>query len=318
MNVQDYLDYLDDLEDNETKTSRNGANGKGAKSNKTPRPKKERKEGIAALIEQVDVAPGGFNPSFTGSRHEREWILTYLSGFYEDQVITDVLRQVKGGKEATVYCCAAAPPTGVELIAAKVYRPRMFRNLRNDSLYRQGRDVMDGEGHGAWGRRQLVAIKKRTDFGQGLMHMSWLGNELATMKLLYDAGVEVPKPFASSENAILMEYIGEEGTPARTLNNITLEAREARPLFDRIIRNIELMLANGRVHGDLSAHNILYWQGDIKIIDFPQAVDPIINADSYMIFSRDVLRVCQYFARFGVPSDPASIAKEMWRSYLPD
>jgi len=61
-----------------------------------------------------------FNPSFTGSRHEREWILTYLSRFHQDRMISDVLRVVKGGKEATVYCCRAHPNTGLDLIAAKV------------------------------------------------------------------------------------------------------------------------------------------------------------------------------------------------------
>ena len=36
------------------------------------------------------------------SKHERAWILNYLGKFYEEQLITDVLRRVKGGKEATV------------------------------------------------------------------------------------------------------------------------------------------------------------------------------------------------------------------------
>lgn len=312
MRVSDYLDYLDDVEDEDRAAT------SAAKSASAPKPRKTKQDVLSTLAEKPDVAKGGFNPTFTGSEHEREWILTYLSGFYEDQVITDVLRQVKGGKEATVYCCAAAPSTGVELIAAKVYRPRMFRNLRNDSLYRQGRDVLDGAGHGAWGRRQLVAIKKRTDFGQGLLHMSWLGNEFETMNRLYAAGVAVPKPFANSENAILMEYLGEEGVPARALHGINLGDDEAQRLFEFLMQNIEMMLANGRVHGDLSAHNILYWQGEVKIIDFPQAIDPIINADSYEIFARDVLRVCQYFARFGVQSNPVAIARDMWRSYLPE
>ena len=54
-------------------------------------------------------------------------------GFYEDKWFTDVLYRVKAGKEATVYCCQAGPAVGHELIAAKVYRPRMFRAMRNDS-----------------------------------------------------------------------------------------------------------------------------------------------------------------------------------------
>src|SRR5205085_7289278 len=83
-----------------------------------------------------------FNPTFLSSKHEREWILNYLGHFYDDKQISDVLSRVKSGKEATVYCCAAHPGTGLELIAAKVYRPRMFRQLRNDSRYRQGRSYL--------------------------------------------------------------------------------------------------------------------------------------------------------------------------------
>ncbi len=312
MKISDYLDYLQDRE--EIETGRRAA----GKQPKQALPKKNREEVLSALVEHDDAAKGGFTPTYTGSEHEREWILTYLSGFYEDHVISDVLRQVKGGKEATVYCCQAGPTTGVELIAAKVYRPRMFRNLRNDSLYRQGRDVVDSAGHGAWGRRQLVAMKKKTGFGQGLLHMSWLGNEYGTMRLLHEAGVDVPRPFASSENAILMEYLGEKDWPAPILHSVTLEQAEVQPLFERMMHNIELMLEHGRVHGDLSAHNILYWQGEVKLIDFPQAVDPIINADAYAIFERDVLRVCQYFARYGVQSNPAAIARDIWARHQPE
>ena len=69
----------------------------------------ERAEAARLLVEFSDNTEGGFKPSFHASRHEREWILTYLGPFYNDHVIIDVLRQVKGGKEATVYCCRATP-----------------------------------------------------------------------------------------------------------------------------------------------------------------------------------------------------------------
>ena len=35
------------------------------------------------------------------------------------------------------------PATGLEFLAAKIYRPRMFRSLSNDALYRQGREQRD-------------------------------------------------------------------------------------------------------------------------------------------------------------------------------
>jgi serine/threonine-protein kinase RIO1 len=96
------------------------------------------------------------------------------------------------------------------------------------------------------------------------------------------------------------------------LHNVTLGKKEVRPIFDRILYNIDLMLANNRIHGDLSAHNILYWEGEVKIIDFPQAVNPDVNPYGEAIFRRDVTRVCQYFERYSIVTDAEKISKEMW------
>jgi len=97
------------------------------------------------------------------------------------------------------------------------------------------------------------------------------------------------------------------------LIDVELDAAEARTLFDRLLWNIELMLAQGGVHGDLSAYNVLYWQGEITLIDFPQVVDPQSNPDARFIFRRDVERVCQYFARYGVRADGRRLANELWQ-----
>ena len=51
--------------------------------------------------------------------HERQWLIESVGSFYRDNLISDVTRLVKGGKEANVYCCQANPATGKELIAAK-------------------------------------------------------------------------------------------------------------------------------------------------------------------------------------------------------
>jgi RIO kinase 1 len=160
--------------------------------------RRDRAEAIAELVEVdkegAENVEMGFRPTFTGSFHEREWILNYLGPFYESHRITDVLRRVQGGKEANVYCCAAHPSTGLELVAAKVYRPRMFRNLRNDARYRAGRAVLDGDGIVVHDDRLLRAVQKKTDFGLGLAHTSWLSHEFQTLELLYDAGAAVPRP----------------------------------------------------------------------------------------------------------------------------
>jgi RIO kinase 1 len=287
------------------------------------RKKRSRSEVVTALVETADDARQGFNPSFGSksaekfnvSRHERAWIFEYLGGFYEDLQIIDVIKPVKGGKEATVYCCLAGPSLGVELVAAKLYRPRIFRNLRNDSLYRMGRDTMDEEGKRV-GSREARALQKKTRFGQDLRQSNWLENEVSALRLLHEAGADVPRVYANNDHALLMDYLGDAEWPAPILQNVRLGAREARAIYDRVLYNIELMLAHKRIHGDLSAHNILYWQDKITIIDFPQVVSPDVNPYAYAIFERDVTRVCQYFERYGIKSDPIRMAAALWAKHV--
>ena len=102
---------------------------------------------------------------------------------------------------------------------------------------------------------------------------------------------------------------------APTLNSVILDRDEARELFDRVVLNLNLLLQNERIHGDLSAYKILYWEGDITLIDFPQVVDPEANQTAWNIFLRDVTRVCQYFATQGLKRDPRRLATDLWTSH---
>jgi RIO kinase 1 len=272
------------------------------------------------IAEQID-SQESFNFSYHASRHERGWIVDSLGGFYEGQWLEDVLRLIKGGKEANVYQCqsgvamedagGARPP----YLAAKVYRPRRFRNLKNDFLYREGRQHLDNEGRLVTNDGMLHAIQKRTEYGLGLLHTSWIEHEFKTMQVLYAAGCDVPAPLTSGNNAILMGYIGDEEMPAPTLNSIDLGRKEARQLFERVVHNIDLMLAHQRVHADLSAFNILYWEGEITLIDFPQAIHPDENRNAFRIFERDVLRVCEYFISQGVRVQARKLAADLWKAH---
>jgi RIO kinase 1 len=287
------------------------------KVHKIGKRRRRSKQFAQNLIDPRDLPAGAFQPTYHGSRHELHWILTHLSPLYDECQILDVLRLVKGGKEANVYCCRAHPSMGVDLLAAKLYRPRMFRNLRNDIQYRQGRAVLNERGHAVRDVRSLHAIERGTALGKEIVHPSWLSHELQTLRLLHEAGADVPRPFGVGGNVILMEYLGDERAGAPALNHVSLDPEEASALFDRLLHNIDLMLANGRVHGDLSAYNVLYWEGRITIIDFPQAFDPVLNPDAYPLFARDVERICQYFARHGIEREPGALAAEIWSRHLP-
>lgn len=221
--------------------------------------------------------------------------------------IEEVLGVVKSGKEATVYLCEAADGGG--LIAAKVYRSRQVRQFANAAAYGEGR--MRGVP-----RRDALAMAKKSRAGREMSFRRWLGEEYATLELLHAAGVAVPEPIAMSESIILMEYIGDEDGPAPPLASARLEPEEVRTTFDAIMRNIELMLANDRVHGDLSAYNILWEDGAIRIIDFPQAVDARFNSNALTLLERDVENICRYFERYGINDDPRRIVRGLWARFL--
>jgi RIO kinase 1 len=285
--------------------------------------KKSASEMIAEMTDEVVDVQATFETTYRPSRYEEGYLLSSLASFYDKGLITDVLSLVKGGKEANVYCCEAHPATGLGLLAAKVYRPRMFRNLRNDKMYQQGREVLtaDGRPAGKEAGRIARAIRNKSGYGMEAAHTSWLMHEFVALERLYQAGAAVPRPLAGSDNAVLMTYHGDEGRPAPTLNSVSLEPAEAKALFAEVLRNVELMLQHEMIHGDLSAYNILYWArpgggpGQITIIDFPQVVNLHSNPKARFVLRRDIERTCEYFEKQGVRCNPRAIADGMWARY---
>lgn len=306
-----YADYDPQANDRQARRKR--------KKKPNHQPKKQNTEILNEVADSIGLE-SGFETTYQPARYEAGWLLSSLRTFYDQDLITDVLAVVKGGKEASVYRCEANPKTtGATLLAAKVYRPRKFRNLRNDKLYRQGRQVLGVAGKPVDERdwRARKAMDRKTGLGVQMQHTSWLMYEYQTLQALYDAGAAVPRPIAAGENAILMGYLGDADQAAPTLNEIQLHEDELVPLFQDVLRNIELMLQHGVVHGDLSAFNILYWDGAINLIDFPQVVDLHNNEHAAAIFERDVQRVCEYFSKLGLPANPERITRKLWRRYGP-
>jgi len=281
----------------------------------TKKRENKRHEADVRLFVRAQEAAKEFEFTYKAARFEEAWLLDSLNEIAGQQLISDVLRKIKAGKEASVYLCRSGSNIDASLVVAKVYRPRSLRNLRNDAIYRTGRTDLDEDGAALFREADLKAIMKRSKYGEELRHTSWIAYEFKTLGILHKAGADVPKPHAMLKNSILMEYIGENGSAAPTLNRVTLDREEARRLFDRVILNLNLLLANQRIHGDLSAYNILYWDSDITLIDFPQVVNPDANPSAWVIFLRDVTRACQYFKSQGVKCDARRLAADLWTSH---
>lgn len=231
-----------------------------------------------------------------------------LDPFFAGARITEVVGELKSGKEGTVYLCRANPSIGHDLVAAKVYRPRTERTFRNDAVYGDGR---------SYGKaRENRAVKNKSRLGRELQQGEWLRHEWETLRLLWSAGAPVPQPIALAPAALLMAFIGEGEVAAPALQQIRPRPEEVRPLCACLLDTMELFLACNTVHGDLSPYNILYAGGQVTVIDFPQAVDPRSNRNALDLLSRDVENVCAYFIRHGMNLDPTRITSHLWSRFL--
>ncbi len=231
-----------------------------------------------------------------------------LDAFYNKGLITCVLYEVKSGKEATVYCCQAHPSTGVERLAAKVYRSSQRRQFHNDALYREGRYVSEP--------RLKRAIRDRTHTGREAAFAMWVEQEYRVLTELYAVGASVPRPWARTDDAVLLEFVGDAGGPAPLLQQVRLAHDEARGLFYALLDEVALWLHHNTIHADLSAYNILYWRGRLRVIDLPQAVDPRFNGNAEALLARDFANICKHFARYGIVEDPARLAGTLWYRWL--
>jgi RIO kinase 1 len=233
-----------------------------------------------------------------------------LELFADAGYITDVVNEIKSGKEATVYCCRAHPSTGRELVAAKVYAIGIAAHYRMSKLYADGRFRVYKPDS-----RQQRAIKSGKHRGKEMVFADWVGQEYENLHVLHAAGADVPAPIAQCGPGILMEYVGDAVRPAPTLVGAELSTAEAQRLFDQAMRNVAIFLAKDRVHGDLSPYNMLFWKDRLVIIDLPQVVHARWNDEAFNVLKRDIENILQFFGRRGVEASATELAIDLWTRY---
>ena len=230
----------------------------------------------------------------------------------EDGLVTEVLRQLMSGKEATVYVVRC----GDEIRCAKVYKDAKQRSFRQSASYQDGRRVKNS--------RQARAMEKGTRYGKQMQEEAWQNAEVDALYRLAAAGVRVPTPYICSEGVLLMELVVDaEGNAAPRLNDVELDEPLALAYHAILIRQVVRMLCAGIIHGDLSEFNILVDADGPVIIDLPQAVDAAGNNSAFAMLDRDVRNLAEYFGAFAPQLRGTQYAKEMWALYekgllLPD
>jgi RIO kinase 1 len=199
---------------------------------------------------------------------------------------TEVLYQMNAGKEASIYL---ANWKGFPLVL-KAYR------------FWQSAQAKKGKGFFAPGRMQTIAAR-----------------EYDLLLACFNAGMNVPTPIGRVGNYLTMRFIGNGNAPAPQLRNVHLD--EPDLVLDEILDDYLIMYRDAQyVHGDLSAYNILWWEGRAWIIDMPQAYQVGPWADMKRVVTllrRDIMNLLRYFKKYGIKRDPDEIVKVFLSEYVP-
>ena len=224
-----------------------------------------------------------------------------LQPLLDDGIVDEVVRQLKSGKEASVYVVRC----GTEIRCAKVYKNMAQRSFQQRAQYQEGRKVR--------GSRQARAMAKSTRFGRKEQEEAWKNTEVDALYQLVAAGVRVPQPFGFFSGVLLMELVTDaDGNSAPRLGEVELSPEVAREFHEFLIGQVVRMLCTGLIHGDLSEFNILVGPQGPVIIDLPQAVNAAGNNNAFAMLERDVTNLTETLGRFAPELLATQYAAEMW------
>jgi RIO kinase 1 len=224
-----------------------------------------------------------------------------LQPLLDDGIVDEVLRQLKSGKEASVYVVRC----GSEVRCAKIYKDMGQRSFQQRAQYQEGRKVR--------GSRDARAMAKSTRYGRKEQEAAWKNTEVDALYQLIAAGVRVPQPFGFFNGVLIMELVTDaDGNSAPRLSEVDLSPEHARAYHQFLMSQIVRMLCSGLIHGDLSEFNVLVDSHGPVIIDLPQAVNAAGNNNAFAMLERDVKNLTDALGRFAPELLATHYAAEMW------
>jgi len=197
-------------------------------------------------------------------------------------VLTTIHGVVKAGKESKVYW--GTLKNGLK-VAVKIY-------LTSSSEFRRGMiNYIEGD-------PRFQRVKRDT---RSLIYL-WAQKEFKNLQAAHSAGVSVPKPILVEKNILLMEFIGDDGSPAPLLKEV--EVKAPTRLYREIINQVKkLYISAELVHADLSEYNIMMLRGKPILIDLSQSLHRE-HPSSTMYLTRDLENINKYFIKLGVDVKP--------------
>jgi RIO kinase 1 len=222
---------------------------------------------------------------------------------------------LKSGKEAEIFLVERRYASGPRLLAHKRYRPRYpakgqlrAEGFSNSTAYRG-----DAIYKASWflPTRDKRAVMGGSRYGHELAGRLWPIQEWTMLRRAWKAGASVPYPVEQTDHGLLMEFIGDESQAAPKLVQARLSGSEVASAWEQLLASLRALTDGGLVHADLSAYNLLWWEGRLVVIDLPQAVEFTTNTDAYELLHRDVANVGEWFTRHGANVDVEAVYAEL-------
>ncbi|KAI3957625.1 hypothetical protein MKW98_012469, partial [Papaver atlanticum] len=186
-----------------------------------------------------------------------------------DKIFDEINGCISAGKQVNVY--HVSKDDGEEF-AVKVYKTSGFKGFK--------------QGDCKQNRRKMV--KTRAE------------KEMRNLVRLKEAGIKCPTPILLTLPVLVMEFIGKSGSAAPRLKDANLSEDKMRECYVQIVMVMRNLYQKCKlVHGDLSEYNILYYEGNLHIIDVSQSVD-LDHPLTSDILHDDCVRVSDFFRMNGV------------------
>jgi RIO kinase 1 len=242
-------------------------------------------------------------PLCRGPEPRPDWVVT------SQGAIDTELGILKTGKEADVHLLDRTDPHPADepghsvVMAAKRYRSPEHRNFHRSATYTEGRSMKRS--------RDERALKRKSTFGREVAAGEWAISEWTALNRCWQLGLPVPYPVQIDGTEILMEWVAVDGQTAPRLAQTRPEPALLECYFEQVRQAMTTLARAGLVHGDLSPYNILAAGERLVIIDLPQLVDLVGNAQGFDFLLRDSTNVCTWFTRKGLEVDPQALFGEL-------
>jgi len=204
-----------------------------------------------------------------------------------DHILSYVNGSVSAGKESVVFW-------GVddknENVALKIY-------LVSTSNFKKREPYILGD-------PRFSKLKKGT---KNLVYL-WARKEFRNLSQCYECGIPVPRPIYVTNNVLVMDFVGENGAPAKILLESNIDENdylESISILKKLYQEAKL------VHGDFSEYNIFKTEKGLVLFDLGSAVD-LRHPNSKEFLKRDINNITRFFSKRGISvNDPAELLEEI-------